>query len=135
MVEDLQKETIKLNKRANYWSDPVANVVKLYDFKNYVPLKGKPGDKSEVRNSQFDVRAGAGKELQDAQNTMEGRISDSNNVIVQTMLDATHAAARAGRSGSRDLKLGEYGQGLTLSIKNAINAGIIDGDTKDKNFV
>ena len=132
MVEDLQKETIKLNKRANYWSTPVDNIVKLYNFQHYVPLKGKPGDKSEVRNSQFDVRTGAGKELQDAQNTMEGRISDSNNVIVQTMLDATHAAARAGRSGSRDLKPSEYGQGLTLSIKNAINAGIIDGDTKNK---
>jgi len=130
MVEDLQKETIKLNKRANYWSTPVDNVVKLYNFQHYVPLKGKPVN--EKTDFQFDVRTGAGKELQDAQNTMEGRISDSNNVIVQTMLDATHAAARAGRSGSRDLKPSEYGQGVTLAIKNAIATGVIEGSAKDR---
>jgi hypothetical protein len=130
MVEDLQQKTIDLNKRANYWSTPVDNVVKLYNFQHYVPLKGKPVN--EKTDFQFDVRTGAGKELQDAQNTMEGRISDSNNVIVQTMLDATHAAARAGRSGSRDLKPGEYGQGVTLAIKNAIATGVIEGSAKDK---
>jgi hypothetical protein len=36
------------------------------------------------------------------------------------MLDATHAAARAGRSGID-------GQGLTLAIKNAVNSGMIKG--------
>jgi len=130
MVEDLQQKTIELNKRANYWSTPVDNVVKLYNFQHYVPLKGKPVN--EKTDFQFDVRTGAGKELQDAQNTMEGRISDSNNVIVQTMLDATHAAARAGRSGSRDLKPSEYGQGVTLAIKNAITTGVIEGSAKDR---
>lgn len=124
MVQDLQKKTIELNKRANYWSDPVANVVKLYDFKNYVPFKGRPDQVSD-RDAQFDIKTGAGRELQEYQNTMEGRVSDADNVIVQTMLDAGLAAARAGRSG-------ENGQGVTLAIKNAIDAGIIDGNTKEK---
>jgi len=124
MVQDLQKKTIELNKRANYWSDPVANVVKLYDFKNYVPFKGRP-DQISDRDAQFDIKTGAGRELQEYQNTMEGRVSDADNVIVQTMLDAGLAAARAGRSG-------ENGQGVTLAIKNAIDAGIIDGNTKEK---
>lgn len=124
MVQDLQNKTIELNKRANYWSDPVANVVKLYDFKNYVPFKGRPDQVSD-RDAQFDIKTGAGRELQEYQNTMEGRVSDADNVIVQTMLDAGLAAARAGRSG-------ENGQGVTLAIKNAIDAGIIDGNTKEK---
>jgi len=124
MVQDLQNKTIELNKRANYWSDPVANVVKLYDFKNYVPFKGRP-DQISDRDAQFDIKTGAGRELQEYQNTMEGRVSDADNVIVQTMLDAGLAAARAGRSG-------ENGQGVTLAIKNAIDAGIIDGNTKEK---
>ena len=121
-IENLQKKTTELNKKANYWSQPVDNIVKLYDFKHYVPFKGRA---NKVIDDQFDVRTGAGRELQEVQNTFEGRISDSNNVIVQTMLDATHAAARAGRSGTD-------GQGLTLALKNAVNSGMIKGITGDK---
>ena len=121
-IEDLQKKTTKLNKESNYWSQPVDNVVKLYNFQHYVPFKGRA---NAIKDNQFDIRTGAGRELQEAQNTFEGRISDSNNTIVQTMLDATHAAARAGRSGID-------GQGLTLAIKNAVNSGLIKGITGDK---
>lgn len=122
-IQKLEDKTVELNKKANYWSQPVDNVVKLYDFKHYVPFKGRA---NKVIDDQFDVRTGAGRELQEAQNTFEGRISDSNNVIVQAMLDATHAAARAGRSGVD-------GQGLTLALKNAVNSGMIKGITGDKN--
>ena len=121
-IENLQKKTTKLNKESNYWSQPVDNVVKLYNFQHYVPFKGRA---NAIKDNQFDIRTGAGRELQEAQNTFEGRISDSNNTIVQTMLDATHAAARAGRSGID-------GQGLTLAIKNAVNSGLIKGITGDK---
>lgn len=121
-IQKLEDKTVELNKKANYWSQPVDNVVKLYDFKHYVPFKGRA---NKVIDDQFDVRTGAGRELQEAQNTFEGRISDSNNVIVQAMLDATHAAARAGRSGVN-------GQGLTLALKNAVDSGMIKGSTKLK---
>ena len=121
-IQKLEDKTVELNKKANYWSQPVDNVVKLYDFKHYVPFKGRA---NKVIDDQFDVRTGAGRELQEAQNTFEGRISDSNNVIVQAMLDATHAAARAGRSGVD-------GQGLTLALKNAVDSGMIKGSTKLK---
>lgn len=121
-LEKLQKKTIKLNRDANYWSQPVDSVVKLYDFKHYVPFKGRANKDTD---DQFDIKTGVGREMQEVQNTFEGRISDSNNTIVQTMLDATHAAARAGRSGID-------GQGLTLAIKNAVNSGMIKGITGDK---
>ena len=121
-LENLQKKTIKLNRDANYWSQPVDSVVKLYDFKHYVPFKGRANKDTD---NQFDIKTGVGREMQEVQNTFEGRISDSNNTIVQTMLDATHAAARAGRSGID-------GQGLTLAIKNAVNSGMIKGITGDK---
>ncbi len=121
-LENLQKKTIKLNRDANYWSQPVDSVVKLYDFKHYVPFKGRANKDTD---DQFDIKTGVGREMQEVQNTFEGRISDSNNTIVQTMLDATHAAARAGRSGID-------GQGLTLAIKNAVNSGMIKGITGDK---
>ena len=42
-LNKVKEATLELNKEANYYSKPVDNVIKFYDFKNYVPFKGKPG--------------------------------------------------------------------------------------------
>jgi hypothetical protein len=42
-IKEVHKQTTALNKYANYWSQPVSNIVDFYGFKNYVPFKGRPG--------------------------------------------------------------------------------------------
>ena len=116
-LQKLQKVTAEMNRDANYWSKPVESLVNFYGWENYVPFKGK----SEAAVGKLDYLLDfdserLGKELQDAPHSFEGRVSESDNSIVQTMTDATRAAMRAGRAD------------LTLSIKNAIQQKLIRGD-------
>jgi hypothetical protein len=115
-IKDYQDETAKINKEANYWAPGVSNLISMYGFENYIPLKGKGGkDDSDVRT---DPRRLAG-DLQEKENAMGGRHSDSDNSVLQTLADGGRAAARLGRKD------------LTLSIKNAALDGILKADLKD----
>lgn len=116
-LEKLQKVTAELNRDANYWSKPVTSLVNFYGWEHYVPLKGKA--ESAVGKLDYLLNFDSeqlGKELQDAPHSFEGRVSESDNSLVQTMTDATRAAMRAGRAD------------LTLAIKNAIQQKLIRGD-------
>ena len=120
-LQKLQKATAEMNRDANYWSKPVESLVNFYGWENYVPFKGK----SEAAVGKLDYLLDfdserLGKELQDAPHSFEGRVSESDNSIVQTMTDATRAAMRAGRAD------------LTLSIKNAIEQKLLRGDPVKK---
>jgi hypothetical protein len=137
-IQDLHKVTTELNKEANYWSQPVSNRVAFYDFKNYVPLKGVTKHTVEDEMLDFDGNAmgreisdinpaKGGKELQEIAHSFDGRISPSDNPVLQSMSDAVRAAMRAGRKD------------LTLSIKNSLKAdkdlnpngqGLINGKVK-----
>jgi hypothetical protein len=115
-MKELHKVTSELNEIGNYWSTPVANLVGLYNFQNYMPFKGKERNKRHADDIfDFDSRRN-GRELQEFQASMEGRFSVSDNPILQSLSDAIRAAGRAGR---------RY---YTQSIKNAIEAGIIPGE-------
>lgn len=116
-LQKLQKVTAEMNRDANYWSKPVESLVNFYGWEHYVPFKGK----SEAAVGKLDYLLDfdserLGKELQDAPHAFEGRVSESDNSIVQTMTDATRAAMRAGRAD------------LTLAIKNAIQQKLLRGD-------
>jgi hypothetical protein len=41
-LKKVQEGTIKLDKMANYWSQPTTNLKAFFGYKNYVPFKGKP---------------------------------------------------------------------------------------------
>lgn len=111
-MRKLQDATRELNKEANYWSAPVQSIVDFYGWKNYVPFAGKEKYTNDA-DAALDFNSKRnGRELQEGQNSFEGRETDSDNSIVQSLTDATRAAMRAGR---RD---------VTLAIKNAV--------TKDK---
>lgn len=125
-VQKLHKATSDLNKIANYWSQPVSNRVAFYGFQNYVPLKGNPQHSKVDEELDFDSKRN-GRELQEAEQSFDGRVSVSKNPILQTMSDATRAAMRAGR------------RNLTQSIKNSLKQdkklnpngqGILDGYVK-----
>lgn len=107
-VQKVHEVTIDLNKEANYWSRPVANVVDFYGFKHYVPFKGRPGKRVIDDQFNFDSKS-LGGEYQDGQDTMQGRLSESDNPILQSLADGATAALRYGKKD------------VTLAIKNAID--------------
>jgi len=107
-VQKVHEITIDLNKEANYWSRPVANVVDFYGFKHYVPFKGRPGKRVIDDQFNFDSKS-LGGEFQDGQDTMQGRLSESDNPILQSLADGATAALRYGKKD------------VTLAIKNAVD--------------
>ena len=115
-LKPLQKSTVMLNKSANYGSNASDNAINFYAWENYVPLKGRAESEMPANTSRLnldDVRLS--KEHVEVKHSFEGRLSESKNPIIQTMVDAGLAAARAGR---RD---------LTQSVINAIDQGLIKG--------
>jgi len=105
-VKKLHEVTTELNKMANYWSQPVTNHVAFYGWDNYVPLVGLAKNTEEDEMLDFDSKR-MGRELQDVAHSFEGRVTESDNAILQSMTDAVRASMRAGRKD------------LTQSIKNA----------------
>jgi hypothetical protein len=128
-VQEVHKATIELNKKANYWSQPVSNIVAFYGFENYVPLKGRPDKKEAVVDDMlnFDSKYN-GRELQEKESAFDGRVSESNNPLLQTLSDGVRAALRAGRGGTYTSPDGTTEQyGITLTVKNAIDKKLIPG--------
>jgi hypothetical protein len=128
-VQEVHKATTELNKKANYWSQPVSNIVAFYGFENYVPLKGRPDKKESVVDDMlnFDGKYN-GRELQEKEQAFEGRVSESNNPLLQTLSDGVRAALRAGRGGTYTNADGTTEQyGITLAVKNAIDKKLLSG--------
>ena len=107
-VQAVHQKTIDLNKEANYWSRPVANIVDFYGFEHYIPFKGRPGMRLTDDSFNLDSKQ-LGGEFQDGQDTMQGRMSESENPILQSLADGATAALRVGKKD------------VTLAIKNAVN--------------
>jgi hypothetical protein len=115
-IEDVQDVTKELNRMAKYWSQPVENIVAFYDFQHYTPFKGVPGTKVRAEAEMTDpndVRISG--EFADADQAMEGRESEADNSVLQSLSDALYAASRAGRAG------------VTEAVKNLIEQGHISG--------
>lgn len=116
-IQKVQESTIKLDKMANYWSQPTSNFTAFYGYKNYVPFKGKP--KSEVTKGDDNLDLGysriSANDFKEFAFTTEGRLSDSDNPVIQTMVDGAKAATRAGR------------EGVSEALKNLINQKHIRG--------
>ena len=130
-LQTVHKATIELNRKANYWSQPVSNIVAFYDFNNYVPLKGRPDRKEkESRVDElldFSSKSN-GSELQEKESAFDGRVSESENPLLQTLSDGVRSALRAGRGGTYANPDGTTEQyGITLSIKNAIDKKLLEG--------
>jgi len=122
-IKNLHNTTTELNKMANYWSKPVSNHVAFYGWDHYVPLTGYHTEEDESLN--FDSKR-MGSELQDKAYSFEGRTSESNNVVLQSMTDAVRSAMRAGRkdltqsiknASAYDKKLNPKGQGILPTAK------------------
>ena len=106
-IQTLNKNNVELNKIGNFWTAPVDNWATFYGFENYVPFKGKPD--TEVEDSRYDPSKKMLVGLQESVDGMSGRESDSDNIVIQVMIDTVNAARRAGYKD------------VTLSIKNSVN--------------
>jgi hypothetical protein len=113
-MEQVRQKTVALNKEANYFSEPVANLVDFYGFEYYVPFKGMPKDKAINEEFNFDSKR-IGGDFQEGQDSFQGRESESNNPVLQLRADAVNSALRAGRKDIPEV------------IVNAINDKIIKG--------
>ena len=115
-LQKIEKTTIETNKKANYFSPPVQNLVDFYNFDFYFPFKGRPD--SGPTDYQIDYNnPSVGGELQDSQEAFDGRITDADNPILNVLNEASRSAMRLGRAEA----------GVTLSIKNLIDSKIISG--------
>ena len=128
-IKKLHDVTTELNKQANYWSQPVTNRVNFYGWDHYIPLKGvsKANEVDEMLDLDGDAMGrevgditpsskGKGKELQEVPYGLDGRISVSDNPVLQSLSDAVRAAGRAGRKD------------LTQAIKNSVAKGQFNPD-------
>jgi hypothetical protein len=124
-LQEVHKATIELNKRANYWSQPVSNIVAFYGFDDYIPLKGRPGEAESYADAMMNYDSKInGKELQEVAYQFGGRLSESDNPLLQSLSDGVRSAMRAGRGGT-DSEGKQFG--LTFAIKNAIDQKLLAG--------
>jgi hypothetical protein len=115
-LEQVQDNTITLNRESNYWSPPVDNFKNFYGFKNYVPFKGRPDSLVSEGDERFELggkRTGA--DYTEIASPFEGRGSESDNVILTALADGAKSAMRNGRVG------------VTQAIKNLIKDKHING--------
>lgn len=111
-VHELNKN---LNRRANYWTDKVDRVIESYGWQNYVPFKGSAkADKTLDTDTEY-----LSGELSQTPESFEGRRSNFDSPILQTIAESYFAASRAGR-----------GTDVTQTIKNLVKLGVIK--TKNK---
>ena len=115
-IQILNENNKELNKRGNFWTAPVDNWATFYDFKNYVPFKGKPD--TEIEDSKFDANKKMLVGLQEGIDGMSGRESDSDNIVIQVMIDTVNAARRAGYKD------------VTFAIKNSVLQSTKPGQNK-----
>ena len=136
-MKDLHETTTELNKMANYWSQPVSNHVAFYGWDNYVPLTGYHSEEDEMLN--YDSKR-MGSELQDKAYSFEGRTTESNNVVLQSMTDAVRSAMRAGRkdltqsiknAAAHDKKLNPNGTGILPTAKVILHLDFADRTSDD----
>ena len=115
-MKQIQENTIKLDKEANYWSAPVDNMRAFYGYDNYVPFKGKVA--SEVSESDRQYEFGGerlGGEFSEFTRAAEGRDSDADNILLQSIADGAKSAMRAGRKN------------VAVAIRNAVKDKSITG--------
>ena len=116
-VKKVQEGTTKLDKEANYWTQQVDNRVAFYGYDNYVPFKGRPDPvEGKDGNVDFSDPRSISREYVEGSYAFEGRQSDSDNPILQTLADAAKASLRAGRKD------------ITQAIKNLIEQDFISGE-------
>jgi hypothetical protein len=110
-MNKLNEATKELNRQGGYWSKATDTITDFYGWKNYSPYKVKPNQFSNRSVSRLNLGDGGtmlGREGRDYAGTMfEGSTVETENPLIQTLIEATLATIRAGK------------QDTTQAIKNA----------------
>mgnify|MGYP003134259161 CR=1 FL=1 len=97
------KGILELNQLANFSPIQAMNVIDLYGWDYYIPLKGKAAKKDvdKYLEAVLDPVGGGAMstKLKTLPATMEGGQKDAADPFAQVIVDASQAAARAGRIG------------------------------------
>jgi hypothetical protein len=122
-VRDAMKKlidtTVSLNRDSNYYSIPVQNIVRMYGWENYVPLKGRTKrEKGLAGMLDYESVARVNDAMQEVQAPAGGRNTLADSPLMQVIADATDAAMRYGR------------REITLSLVNAVKQGLIPSKAK-----
>ena len=115
-MEAVQKElqaaadmSLEINRKSNFVNKTSDNLIKFYDFKNYIPLKRDSGQRKLI--SRFKIGDSLNRvsgELSESDGPMTGQRGTSSNVYEQVIEDAISAAGRVGRDN------------ITQAVKNAV---------------
>jgi hypothetical protein len=104
-LKRLHDVSLDLNSESFYSPTQSQNIIKLYGFENYIPLKAESGSVANKFNVEGPRVSG---DLVDAATPMGGQKSQAENVFEQSIEDALAAAARIGRNE------------VTQAVKNAV---------------
>ncbi len=115
LAEQLHKETNNLKRNSGMLSQKTDNIMNLYDFKNYMPLKGDPSNNKSVEMFNRNNDKNVSGDYSQAQKGFGGRQTYSENPFLQTMADA-HRAANV---------YGSYG--ITQEMAKLIKSGMVEG--------
>ena len=94
-IKELQEVTNRFNKDSNYASPQTDSVIAFYDWKNYMPFKGKPPSAGVPSNLEISGEKISGDFVQ-GDYAFGGRDSDADNPILQALVDARRSAVRYG---------------------------------------
>ena len=94
----INQQTLKLNQTANYASPQAMNIIEFYGWKNYVPLKHRQDAEGISEDAIFNPTGSRlSRELKKLEGSFEGNHNDAEDPFIQVLVDASRAAARAGR--------------------------------------
>ena len=113
-VGEMNGAVIKVSKLSNHWNNQVNNIKNFYNYKFYVPFKGRPDE--SPNSSQYELSGTRlSGDFRDIEMPSAGRESEAENPILQIMVDSAKAAWHAGSANT------------PLAIKNLIESGEIEG--------
>jgi hypothetical protein len=118
-LQKIKQSTVDANRDANYYTAPVDNFVNFYGFQNYFSFKGKPESEVSIGDRLSDPYKGLGSEFQDKAYSFEGRLSESDNPVLNTLNEGARSALRLGRKD------------VTLAMKNLADLGNVNPDLKN----
>jgi len=118
-LQKIKQSTVNANRDANYYTAPVDNFVNFYGFQNYFSFKGKPESEVSIGDRLSEPYKGLGSEFQDKAYSFEGRLSESDNPVLNTLNEGARSALRLGRKD------------VTLAMKNLADLGNVNPDLKN----
>jgi hypothetical protein len=116
----IQDETERLNIEANFWSQGVSNIKRLYGWENYVPYKGIVSNVTREQMMDYGGPRYSPEFKNEVAVGFSGRTEEGTPPVIQIQMDAVRAAMRVAQSEARG------------ATRNAIQQGHIESKEKTK---